>query len=123
MVDLSKANDYFSTRLFSDEWNTADDLIKTNAIITAENQILLKYSIPDNKKTTDEYFNAVCEQAIFLLQFDRERYQLQREGVTQYTVEDISVTMKTVASGIPISSFAEQMLKSITQTGKVGNIV
>jgi hypothetical protein len=75
------------------------------------------YDDPESDNYTP-FFNAVCEQAIHMLQFDQERMKLQREGVNQYNVDDLSFKM----SYSLISPIAKAFLKPIIYK-KVGNIV
>lgn len=98
MISITDANEYFTTRLFADEWTSANDTKKTAALNTAENMINTHFVLLDeindvDVEETDSYLHAVCEQALHLLKFSNERFQLQQEGVSQYRVDDISISM------------------------------
>jgi hypothetical protein len=93
-VTITDAYDYFSTRLFSDEWWNSIDSTKTSALTTAENMIKSHFVLKSDAESSTAYLHAVCEQALHLLQFNKERFRLQQEGVTSYGVEDMSFKME-----------------------------
>ncbi|MBD1222753.1 hypothetical protein [Virgibacillus halodenitrificans] len=109
MVELSKANSYLENHLFNEKWADKTDPVKESALNTAENILLSHFNFRDGAEITDNYFHAVCEQAIHLLNFAPERFKLQQEGVTYYAVDGITFTMK---SGL-ISQVAKGFLKPI----------
>jgi hypothetical protein len=123
MISISDADTYFSTRLYSDKWTVADQNTKKSAINTAEIMLTgafdlrVGYDDPESDNYTP-YFNAVCEQSVHMLQMDKERRKLKLEGVSDYTVDDMSFKM----SNALISPIAKAFLKPIIYK-KVGNIV
>lgn len=123
MINITDANTYFESRLFNEEWINADNTIRQSALTTSENMLLSHvessgYLLIDDAKNKSQYLHAVCEQAIHLLQFDKERYKLQNEGVVIYRVEDVNIHMNNAL----ISSVALSFLKTIVHK-KVGRIV
>ncbi|UNC92716.1 S8/S53 family peptidase [Candidatus Contubernalis alkaliaceticus] len=92
-ISIQKANEYFENRLFSDSWDNSTTTKKEKALKTAEQIIINQFDLREDVLESDAYDHAVYEQAIHLLNFGRDRYQLQQEGVTNYKVDDISITM------------------------------
>jgi hypothetical protein len=86
-VDLTAANEYFSTRLNSAVWDAASDTDKTKALTTAENQLA---DYEDMVEST-RFNKAVCEQAIWLLAGDK-RAELQKSGVASSSIGSLSET-------------------------------
>ncbi|MEB1806601.1 MAG: hypothetical protein LPK26_04710 [Bacillaceae bacterium] len=93
MIELQKANNYFESRLHNEKWIEASDTTRENAITTAENMIKGSFSLRENAEETTAYFHSVCEQAFHLINFSKERFQLQQEGVHRYNVDDIQIEM------------------------------
>ncbi|MEC1786082.1 hypothetical protein [Schinkia azotoformans] len=118
MINLTDANTYFSTRLHSDEWTNALDNDKTSALTTAENMLLNTFTLREGYQDIPAYLHAVCEQAIHLLQFDKERYRLQQEGVSSYGVDDQNFNM----SYSIISPIVKAFLKPLIYK-KAGDVV
>jgi hypothetical protein len=93
-LTVGEADVYFSTRLNAEAWTGATTSVKTAALTTAQAQLQnsSRYSfvdedgvvIPDNE-ATDEMKNALCEQALFLLNDIglEARQSLQAQGVTE----------------------------------------
>lgn len=101
LVTVSEADTYFTTRLGADAWTNSGSS-KTAALQTAENQLAAVYGAVSDK-------NAVCEQALFLLQdpaADR-RASLQAQGVTQAGIVQESYKG---AGGILVCPYARQVL-------------
>lgn len=88
MADLAGANEYFSTRINSEAWDSAPDTDKTKALATAERQVNTLRLRPD-VDTKKDY--AIYEQALFLLEmtsYDRERQRAQALGIIGGSVGD-----------------------------------
>lgn len=117
MINIEDANNYFLTRLFSDEWQNAEEPIKQSALNTAEKLITSHFLLQNDVEETEAYLHSVCEQAIHLLQFNKERFRLQNEGVTSYKVDDISINMNRSIISPIIKGFLKPILF------KVGNVV
>lgn len=108
MIDLDKANDYLMSHMFNEKW--IDNIEKSqSALTTAENILQSHFNFRDGAMETDNYFHAVCEQAIHLLNYAPERYQLQQEGISYYMVDGLTFQMKNNI----ISPVAKGFLKSI----------
>lgn len=84
---LNEAENYFAKRLWTDEWDNADDNKKETALSHAKREIdALSFS---QKLDTEDYKKAIFEQTIFLLNLseeDRKRINLQSQGVTQIDI-------------------------------------
>ena len=87
MPTITEADNYFSERLWTDEWDSADDLKKNTALKHAKKEIdALNFS---TKLSTEDYKKAIFEQTIFLLNLgpeDLKRLNLQAQGVTDVNV-------------------------------------
>lgn len=118
MVDHQRAEDYFETSIYADDWSKSDYDKQIRTMKTAETMLVNSFTLRDGFETTDNFFNAVCEQAIHLLLFDKERLKLQREGVGQYAVGDHSFSMRNTI----ISPIAKGFLKPLIYK-KAGNVV
>ena len=90
-MSIASANDYFSKRLWTEEWDNANDTKKEAAYNTAKNQIdSLSIS---NRFSNEDYKKSIYEQALFLLKLskqDKERIKLQETGVKKVSLENIS---------------------------------
>lgn len=93
MVSLNEANKYLSIHSESNAWISLEDGKKADLLEQAESYIKNTYNLRTNTEDSLNYLHAVCEQAIHLLTFDKERSKLQREGVTSYKFEDINFQM------------------------------
>ncbi|MFB4472146.1 hypothetical protein ACDI16_04215 [Oceanobacillus caeni] len=118
MVELKKADLYLKDHLFNDKWISSDDRKKQSVLNTAEKVLKSQFTLRDGTEDTDNYFHAVCEQAIHLINYAPERYRLQQEGVTYYAVDGITFTMKNNL----ISPVARGYLKPITKL-RVGDAI
>ena len=90
MTTLQKAEEYFASRLDADAWDSAGDLSKSKALAQAEKQLESYRSRASNT----QFFYAVCEQALWLLQGDK-RAELQQAGVMGFSVGNISEQFDT----------------------------
>lgn len=85
MPSVSSAEKYFEKRLWTDEWDNADNTKKEAALTQAENQLeSLNISLP-----SEDYDRAIYEQAIFLLKLgpeDQKRLSLQSQGVERINI-------------------------------------
>lgn len=93
MINLSDANSYLYKHIESDEWLKLTEEEKSNSLEMAELYIDASFNLNDSVKSKPIYLHAVCEQAIHLLVFDKERLKLQREGVASYKVDDLQFQM------------------------------
>lgn len=89
MADLSAANAYFSERLNTTAWDSADDATKTKALVQAERELEPYKDRADTTRLT----YAIYEQALWLLQ-DDPRGKLQQGGVTSVSIGRTSETFK-----------------------------
>lgn len=84
---LTEANEYFSNRLWTEDWDNENDTVKKKALSHAENQLNVLNILEDLE---DEKQNiAIFEQAIFLLgldEEDKERLRLQSENVESINI-------------------------------------
>jgi hypothetical protein len=90
MTILQKAAEYFASRLEADIWDSAGDSSKSKALAQAERQ-LEPYR---NRANSTQFFYAVFEQALWLLQGDK-RAELQQAGVMGFSVGNISEQFDT----------------------------
>lgn len=112
------ANDYFMKHIQFDKWNSFDELVKEQALTTAENLINGHFTLRSHAEETDAYFHAVCEQALHLLLFSKERFQLQSEGVNEYKVDDIQISMTNALFSPIVKGFLKPIIKK-----EVGRLV
>jgi hypothetical protein len=110
-MNLQKANKYLDNHLFNDKWVELDDDKKESALQTAKNILLANFNFRKGVEETDTYLHAVCEQAIHLLNMDKERIQLKQEGVSYYAIDGFTFQMDTSI----ISPIAKSLLKKITK--------
>jgi hypothetical protein len=134
-VTLAEADAYFTTRLNSSAWSAlATDEPKTAALTTAQNDIVAanRYVFEDEDGvdlTTDdttasqEMKDAVCEQALFLLNDpDMEtRLSLQQQGVKAAGI--VQETYGGGVNGVPLAPRVERILAtagySLSDTNEV----
>jgi hypothetical protein len=116
MIELIKADDYFTNHLESDIWQTTIDS-QEKALYTAEMILKSHFNLRDGAETNEKYLYAVCEQALHLLMISPERYKLKKEGVKEYSVDDMKFVMDTDI----ISPIARKFIKSLTKL-RVGEI-
>ena len=113
-ITLEEAYDYFGyERIFSEEWLMASMDAQERSLKMATNQInRLKFSTysDDNK---EKYFkNAICEQAIYLIQTQNtQRSRLMEQGVTSFSVEGLSESYDVSRASKKICSEAMEYLK------------
>lgn len=78
-IDVTSADDYFDSRLRSEQWDAADETSKAQALAQASFLLAGAFTFGPNAKTeTDDgdvvwherVTSAVCEQAIYLLAHD-----------------------------------------------------
>lgn len=109
MVSLTTANNYFDSRLWTDEWDNASDEKKRTALEHAKRDIDdLKFS---THLTTEDYNRAVLEQTIFLLnlgQEDLQRLKLQAQGVKSVNVSK-AVSESYVLNGSAYAPFIRDL--------------
>lgn len=69
-ISVVDADTYFGTRLNATSWTGADTSTKTAALTTGQNDLIScgLFGLSDETEPTTSDQNAVCEQAIFLLQ-------------------------------------------------------
>lgn len=122
-VSLAEANEYFNTRLGSDNWTSADDTNKEKALIQSA-RIMNEFRYVGRKVTEDQplafprltigrtltdaelimystYTNSVpvevkyaqCEQAIYLLEGEDNNRVLMQSGVTNYSAGGASFSL------------------------------
>lgn len=114
-MDLKKANEYFEKHFFSDKWDELEEDKQESALETAKNILKSRFNLRDGAEDEDCFNHAVYEQALHLVNFDKERLQMKQQGVTYYAVDGLTFTMDTDL----VSPVAKGFLKSIT-TLRVG---
>lgn len=94
MWTLEKANSYLSNHIQSKTWETLiDDVIRNEALKKGEMYLNSFFNFREGTEDTLNYEHAVYEQTIFLLDYDKERFKLQSEGVTSIGYDGISYQM------------------------------
>lgn len=92
LVTVAEASEYFSAHLFADAWNAAAGTRRLAALAQAERDIMsLNFPRGVGGPPYRTVQNAICEQALFLLQrtpSDRERARAQQAGVKSRGVGD-----------------------------------
>lgn len=114
-ITLEEADAYFE---YHDSW--FNHLERESALNRAEKMILALYGdkLTDEAMQNVRYSYAVYEQALHLVEFSKERYRLQLEGVTTYKVDDVSFNM----SQSLVSPTACALLKTLLKK-RVGRTV
>ena len=84
-MTVNDADQYFANRLNSSPWDNVSDPDKTKALNMAQNDLALY----ENQVDYTRYNNAICEQAIWLLQGD-SRAELQQNGVKSMSLGKMS---------------------------------
>lgn len=118
MINLNEAHLYLQNHLFNEKWIDASEIKRQSALNFAETVLKSHFNLKGGYEKTDNWFHAVCEQAIHLMNYAPERYQLQQEGVGYYAVDGITFTMKQNL----ISPVAKGFMKNITIKRRVGDI-
>lgn len=106
-VSSTNADDYFTNHLFRDDWFNFVD--KDRALSTAENMILGSYILQEDYADNPAYDHAVYEQALYIIQRDRERWKLQNEGISSYSVDDMSFKMENSLFSPIVRSFLNKV--------------
>jgi hypothetical protein len=99
MPTLSEAERYYSERLWTENWEDANENTRKTALAHAKKDIDNLSS--SSKFSTEDYKKAVFEQAIFLLDLgpeDLKRLSLQAQGVKSISL-DKSVSENYVING------------------------
>jgi hypothetical protein len=156
-IDISYADNYFSERLFVEQWDNAEDDTKIKAILMATNKIErqqlrgikvdvdqvmqfprsiysyepkysgvvgVNYNVQPNIRrisygpgwypqleVPEEVKKAVCEETLALLTIgNSKRIQLQKQGVTQFSVTGISESYSSNTKKL-LSNEAIELLK------------
>lgn len=113
-ITLEEAYDYFNyERIFSDEWLIASSENQDRSLKMATNQInRLKFSTYSDANKEKYFKNAICEQAIYLLQTQNtQRSRLMEQGVTSFSVEGLSESYDVSKASKKICSEAMEYLK------------
>ncbi|MBU9714422.1 hypothetical protein [Evansella tamaricis] len=118
MISLNQADEYFLNHLQCEKWSTFNEQVKENALHTAENLIKGHFTLRENAEGTTAYFHAVCEQALHLLTFSKERFQLQNEGIHDYRIDDIHIQMNNAIFSPIVIGFLKPIIKK-----NIGKIV
>lgn len=87
---LEEANEYFSNRLWVEEWENANDTLKEKALNHAETQLNLLGVFSNLNLSEDKQNISIFEQALFLMELseeDRERMRLQAENVESIDIQ------------------------------------
>lgn len=106
------ADDYFSTRLHAEAWDSADEPTRAKALAQAERQL----EPHRDRADTTRFSYAVYEQALFLLQGD-ERSELQQAGVVSMSVGKLSETYKDTGRDPAIAPQAWAYLRGSSVKG------
>lgn len=93
MINLNDADAYLSMHVEAAVWTLLSNDEKNKSLEMAEHYINSVFELRDGTKKDAIYLHAICEQAIHLLVFDKERLKLKREGVSSYKVDDMSFQM------------------------------
>lgn len=117
-VSVQQANDYLKFHINGDKWNEVNDEKKSYLLNLAEHYIENYFFLRDGYKDSMNFQHAIIEQAIHLLSMDKERSQLQKEGVYSYKVDDMTFQMEISF----VSPIVHSFLKSFIYK-KVGEIV
>jgi hypothetical protein len=110
IIDVTAANTFFDTRLFSTAWDTSDNDIKLAALTTAQNQLEQVYVL---EPTEQSHKDSVCEQALFLLVAGAgsdQRAYLQAMGVEETMRQEEK--FKKDGGELAICPFARRALAS-----------
>ena len=113
-ITLEEAYDYFNyERIFSDEWLIASSENQDRSLKMATNQInRLTFSTYSDANKEKYFKNAICEQAIYLLQTQNtQRSRLMEQGVTSFSVEGLSESYDVSKASKKICSEAMEYLK------------
>ena len=111
MPTIAAADTYFAKRLWTEEWDNADDQKKEAALAHAQREVdALNFS---SKMSSKDYNVVVFEQTIFLLNLgpeDRKRLNLQAQGVQSIDISQ-SVSEAYVLNGTAYAPVVHQMNK------------
>lgn len=116
-MNLNDADIYLNRHKNSDAWNKLSEDEKLNSLQMAELYIDSALDLRGGTKDKPIYKHAIYEQAIHLIVFDNERFQLQQQGVTSYKFDDMNFNMDQSI----ISPITRTFLKKFTykQLGEI----
>lgn len=117
MINQIDANEYLSMHTEVKAWSGLSEYEQTKSLNMAEHYINSFFELRDGTKEKAIYLHAVCEQAIHLIVFDKERLKLQREGVSSYKVDDISFQMNNSIISPIVTAFLKR--HSYRQVGEI----
>ncbi|WP_373892775.1 hypothetical protein [Virgibacillus sp. CBA3643] len=110
-MDLKQANNYLSVHMFAEKWTQLEDDKKQSVLNYAETILHSHFNFREGYEETDNYHHALYEQAIHLLNFEKERLLMQQQGVTYLAVDGITQQMTNSI----VSPVAKGFLKNITK--------
>lgn len=118
MPTLEEANQYFTAHLEKETWEAATPEQKVGALATAEAEIT---SLPLRPNADPERIQkAIYEQAVFRLQTDRKRENLQAQGVKSAGIAyGPQETYGTLVYGIPLAPRAKAFLAGCFAVGVI----
>ncbi|WP_404403809.1 hypothetical protein [Jeotgalibacillus malaysiensis] len=94
MITIESATEYLSAHPNEKFWIESDPVKQDSILKLAKAYIDSSFDLRPGTEETEAYFHAVCEQAIHLLSFDKERFNLINQGVRNYKYEDIQVDVR-----------------------------
>ena len=117
-MTVEQADQYFETNLEKETWNAANPEEKARALATAEAEII---SLPLSPWANPERIQkAIYEQAVFRLQTDRKRENLQAQGVNSAGIAyGPQETYGTLVYGIPLAPRAKVFLTGCFAVGVI----
>ena len=116
-MTAEQADQYFQTHLESATWKAATPEQKAGALATAEAEI---NSLPLNQANREKIQKAIFEQAVFRLQTDRKRENLQAQGVKSANIAyGPQETYGTLVYGIPLAPRAKVFLTGCFAVGVI----
>lgn len=117
-MTVEQADQYFEIHLEKETWNAATPEQKAGALATAEAEII---SLPLSPRANPERIQkAIFEQAVFRLQTDRKRENLQAQGVKSANIAyGPQETYGTLVYGIPLAPRAKVFLTGCFAVGVI----
>ena len=118
MTTVEQADQYFATHLEAEIWQAATPEQKVRALATAEAEII---SLPLRPNADPERIQkAIYEQAVFRLQTDRKRENLQAQGVKSAGIAyGPQETYGTLVYGIALAPRAKVFLTGCFAVGVI----
>jgi hypothetical protein len=118
-IDLTSANNYFTTHLDKSTWNAATDDEKIAALTTAEIEVS-SLPLSNSALALSKRMIAIYEQAVWRLRIGTKREDMQAQGVKRVSISGgISEEFGIPMYGINLAPRAKAVLNGCWALGAI----